>query len=203
MKLYVHEFDFCIQRQNSWTCGAIVFRVFLLAIHSHRYKRILLPPLSKSSLKLVCNVNIVNGNLKSENSQDYAQKPQRNCKFMNSASVDYIRHVRHHPHSRIHSIFVFYIKYEFSTLKYCQLHFNSMSSTRRSKFWKHFLATASDLFTLFFVNIQLMKDCTVYCIFKIIKKLFFSDSVITLPVFCLCLCLYYKPEKCFFNESGG
>jgi hypothetical protein len=27
------------------------------------------------------------GNLKSENSQDYAQKPQRNCTFMNSASV--------------------------------------------------------------------------------------------------------------------
>jgi hypothetical protein len=26
-------------------------------------------------------------NLKSENSQDYAQKPQRNCMFMNSASV--------------------------------------------------------------------------------------------------------------------
>jgi hypothetical protein len=26
-------------------------------------------------------------NLKSENSQDYAQKPQRNCKFMNSASA--------------------------------------------------------------------------------------------------------------------
>ncbi len=26
-------------------------------------------------------------NLKSENSQDYAQKPQRNCTFMNSASV--------------------------------------------------------------------------------------------------------------------
>jgi hypothetical protein len=25
-------------------------------------------------------------NLKSENSQDYAQKPQRNCTFMNSAS---------------------------------------------------------------------------------------------------------------------
>jgi hypothetical protein len=25
-------------------------------------------------------------NLKSENSQDYAQKPQRNCMFMNSAS---------------------------------------------------------------------------------------------------------------------
>jgi hypothetical protein len=33
---------------------------------------------------VVCNVN---GNLnKSENSQDYAQKPQRNCMFMNSAS---------------------------------------------------------------------------------------------------------------------
>jgi hypothetical protein len=36
-------------------------------------------PLSKSGLKLVCNVNIVCGNLKSENSQDYAQKPQQNC----------------------------------------------------------------------------------------------------------------------------
>ncbi len=35
----------------------------------------------------VINVNIVYRNLKSENSQDYAQKPQRNCMFMNSASV--------------------------------------------------------------------------------------------------------------------
>jgi hypothetical protein len=31
------------------------------------------PPLRKNGLKLVCNVNIVYGNLKSENSQDYAQ----------------------------------------------------------------------------------------------------------------------------------
>ncbi len=31
-------------------------------------------------------VNIVYGNLKSENSQDYAQKSQRTCTFMNSAS---------------------------------------------------------------------------------------------------------------------
>jgi hypothetical protein len=30
--------------------------------------------LSKSGLKLVCNVNIVNRNLKSENSEEYAQK---------------------------------------------------------------------------------------------------------------------------------
>jgi hypothetical protein len=35
-------------------------------------------------LKLVCNVNR-NIN-KSENSQDYAQKPQQNCIFMNLAS---------------------------------------------------------------------------------------------------------------------
>ncbi len=41
----------------------------------------------EKSLKLVCNVNIVYGNLKSENSQDYAQKPQRICTFMNSVSV--------------------------------------------------------------------------------------------------------------------
>ncbi len=39
------------------------------------------PPPCKSGLKLVCNVNIVYGN-----PQDYAQKPQQNCTFMNSAS---------------------------------------------------------------------------------------------------------------------
>jgi hypothetical protein len=44
------------------------------------------PPRRKSGLKLVCNVTIVYGNLKSENSQDHAQKPQRNCTFMNTAS---------------------------------------------------------------------------------------------------------------------
>jgi hypothetical protein len=43
-------------------------------------------PLSESCLKLACNLNTVYGNLKSENSQDYAQKRQRNCTFMNSAS---------------------------------------------------------------------------------------------------------------------
>jgi hypothetical protein len=42
--------------------------------------------MSKSGLKLACIVNIVYGNLKSENSQDYTQKPQRHCTFMNSAS---------------------------------------------------------------------------------------------------------------------
>jgi hypothetical protein len=40
----------------------------------------------KSGLKLVFNVNIVYGNLKSENSQNYGQKPQLNCTFLNSAS---------------------------------------------------------------------------------------------------------------------
>ncbi len=59
---------------------------FLLAIHSHLYQRVLIPPMSKSGLKLVCNVNVVyNRKLNSENSQDYAQKPQRNCASMNSA----------------------------------------------------------------------------------------------------------------------
>ncbi len=43
-------------------------------------------PLSKCRWKLVCNANIVHRNYKSENSQDYAQRPQRNCTFMNSAS---------------------------------------------------------------------------------------------------------------------
>jgi hypothetical protein len=60
--------------------GTIVLRVFFLAIHSH------LPLLNNSGLKQVFNVNIVYGNLKSDNSQDFAQ-PQRNSPFMNSASA--------------------------------------------------------------------------------------------------------------------
>jgi hypothetical protein len=36
---------------------------------------------------LVGNVNSVCGNLKSENSQDNAQKPQRNCTFKFSPSA--------------------------------------------------------------------------------------------------------------------
>ncbi len=45
------------------------------------------PPPSKSGLKLICNVNIVYLNLRSETSQDCAKKPQRNSTFMNSTSV--------------------------------------------------------------------------------------------------------------------
>jgi hypothetical protein len=53
--------------------GTKVLRVFLLAIHGHlSYRFYSPPPLRKSGLKLVCNVNNVYGNLKSENSQDYA-----------------------------------------------------------------------------------------------------------------------------------
>jgi hypothetical protein len=45
------------------------------------------PPPQQSGLKLAWNVNIEYGNLKSENSQVYAQKPQQNVMYMNSASV--------------------------------------------------------------------------------------------------------------------
>jgi hypothetical protein len=49
--------------------GTKVLRVFLLAIHSHLYKRILPPPPPpQSGWKLICNVKIVYGNNKSENS---------------------------------------------------------------------------------------------------------------------------------------
>jgi hypothetical protein len=47
-------------------------------------------PLSKSSLKLAYDVNNVYGTETSSlrsRYHDYAQKPQRNCTFMNSASV--------------------------------------------------------------------------------------------------------------------
>ncbi len=46
------------------------------------------PPPNKCGLKLVSNVHIIYRNLKSENSLDNAQKLQRNCTFMNSASGD-------------------------------------------------------------------------------------------------------------------
>jgi len=43
------------------------------------------PPLGKV-FETGFNVNIVYGNLKHENSQDYSQKPQQNCMFMNLAT---------------------------------------------------------------------------------------------------------------------
>jgi hypothetical protein len=90
-----------------------VLRVFLLAIHSHPsiawpwdsnfFK--LTQPLTVSTIQLLYTVKEKGGkpdrkpyplpfglrnpyrNLKFENSQDNARKPQRNCNFMNSASV--------------------------------------------------------------------------------------------------------------------
>jgi hypothetical protein len=78
------QVSFCPETEFLDVTGTKVLRVFLLAFYSHFYYRILLTPLSKSGLKLICNVDILYGNLQSENSQDYAQRPQRNCK--NSAS---------------------------------------------------------------------------------------------------------------------
>ncbi len=59
--------------------GTKVQRVFLLAIYSCLLTDFIpLPPsLEQKRFETLCNVNIVYGNLKSENSQNYAQKPQR------------------------------------------------------------------------------------------------------------------------------
>jgi hypothetical protein len=93
-----------------------VLRVFLLAIQSHLYSFVLkflcnfyffklTQPLTCFHSVLLSTVKEKGGkpdrkphslpydlrnphrNLKSENTQDFAQKPQRNCTFMNSASV--------------------------------------------------------------------------------------------------------------------
>jgi hypothetical protein len=61
-----------IQSPNSWT---------------KEFSSLLYTVTSTSGLKLVYYVNFLYGNLKFENSQDYAQKPQRNCAFMISSSV--------------------------------------------------------------------------------------------------------------------
>jgi hypothetical protein len=88
-----------------------VLRVFLLAIHSHIYSlalRFLFLQTHATSYIFYSSVTVhckgkrgkpdrktnplsfglrnLYRNLKSENSQDYAQKPKRNCTFMNSAS---------------------------------------------------------------------------------------------------------------------
>ncbi len=85
-------------------------KVFLLAIHSHLYSLASDSHnlLHISAVQLLYTVKekgekpdrkpypLPNGlrnpyrNLKSENSEDYAQKPQQNCTLMNSASVQYI-----------------------------------------------------------------------------------------------------------------
>ncbi len=57
--------------------GTKVFRVFRVAIHYSTYD-FTPPPPPESVLKLICDVNIVYRNPKSEHSQDYVQKPQRN-----------------------------------------------------------------------------------------------------------------------------
>jgi hypothetical protein len=78
-----------------------VFRIFLLVICSHLYSlalRFSFLQTQATSVKekggkpdrkqypLPYGLRNPYRNLKSENSQDYAQKPQRDCKFMNSAS---------------------------------------------------------------------------------------------------------------------
>ncbi len=71
--------------------GTKVTRAFLLVIHSNGSP----PPrpVSKSGLKLVCNVRtLCTENLSLRAIQDYAQKPQRNCAFMNSASGVFMAH---------------------------------------------------------------------------------------------------------------
>jgi hypothetical protein len=78
-----------------------VLRIFLLVIHSHLYSlvlRFLFLQTQATSVKekggkpdrkqypLPYGLKNTHRNLKSENSQDYAQKPQLNCSLMNSAA---------------------------------------------------------------------------------------------------------------------
>ncbi len=106
-----------------------VLRIFLLAIHSHLYRFAL--RFFKHTQPLTVSVKEKAGksdrkryplpyclrnpfrNLKSENSQQYAQKPQWNCTFMNSASVHVLippfpvlkenKHCKHWGGGTVHS----------------------------------------------------------------------------------------------------
>ncbi len=87
--MYIHR-TFIVVSPEAEFWDVIGTRVFLLAFHGHLYQQILLslppPPSQQKWFETGYNVNIVYVNLKAVNSQDYAQKPQRNCTFMNSAS---------------------------------------------------------------------------------------------------------------------
>jgi hypothetical protein len=89
---------------NSWTKSKRkVLTVFLLAIHIHLYLFKLTQPLTVSTVQLMYTVKGKGGkpyslpyglrnpyiSIRSENFQDYAQKPQQNqnCTFMNLTSV--------------------------------------------------------------------------------------------------------------------
>jgi hypothetical protein len=78
-----------IERPNSWMLlrqKSQDFSILIFTVTStNGFYSLPPPPLCKSGLKLVCNINIVHRNLKSEFFQVYAQKPQRNYMFMNSA----------------------------------------------------------------------------------------------------------------------
>jgi hypothetical protein len=90
LKMYGRENLVMLYCRVSDCTEAEFLDVFLFAVNSTKgFFPPPPPPPSKSCLKLVCNVNIVYGNLKSENSQDYAQKPQRNSRFMNLAFGEY------------------------------------------------------------------------------------------------------------------
>ncbi len=70
--------------------GTKVLRVFLLSIHTDTSITDFTPLLPRAKVIwnwfVMCTVHSTS-NLKSENPQNYAQKPERNCMFMNSASV--------------------------------------------------------------------------------------------------------------------
>jgi hypothetical protein len=82
---YNIRYTLCSEAEFLDVIGTKVLRVFLLAIHISPlltdFTPLLPPPppppLSKSGFELVCYVNNVYENIKSENSQDYAQKPQQ------------------------------------------------------------------------------------------------------------------------------
>ena len=92
-RLFCPNFPRKNQRPNCWTQLGQKSEEFSPCYSQSPLLRILppSPPLSKSGLKVVCNVNIVYGFLKSENSQDYAQKHQRIFTFVNSASVQFLK----------------------------------------------------------------------------------------------------------------
>ncbi len=76
-----------IQRPNFWTQLGRKFSEFSTLLITVTATNGFPPPLQQKWFETGCYVNIVYGNRKSENSKDYAKKPQRNCTFMNSDSA--------------------------------------------------------------------------------------------------------------------
>ncbi len=134
--------SYIAQGPNSWTLLGHTSQEFSSLLFTVTCTNGFPPPLSKKSgLKRICKIIIVHGNLNSENSQDYAQKLQRNCPIMNSASGKSFIGVWNTLHC-FKNIFLWHGHLFAATFFRCLVYFSAQAfkeSGFSTKYWKGIL----------------------------------------------------------------